>query len=76
MRTAATVKAAERADGVPSSGASAVYQAAAAALSAAPSIGKSLQEERERLKAKVSILVFSTLVLLPDLIHSYWHEEF
>jgi hypothetical protein len=55
MRTAATVKAAERADGVPSSGASAVYQAAAAALSAAPSIGKSLQEERERLKAKVSI---------------------
>jgi hypothetical protein len=63
MRTAATVKAAERADGSASTGASAVYQATAAVLSATPSAGagRSLQEERERLKAKVTKFVLAYL---------------
>ncbi len=68
MRTAATVKAAERADGAPSTGASAVYQAAAAVLSAAPSIGKSLQEEREKLKAKVTEI---SLIILASWLDSF-----
>ena len=62
MRTAATVKAAERADGAMVTEAAQVYKAAATALAApkAPETNlyasggiKSLQEEREKLKAKV-----------------------
>lgn len=58
MRTAATVKAAERADGAVVTDAAQVYQVAAAALAASPEMSSSrgtnsLKDEREKLKEKV-----------------------
>lgn len=59
MRTAATVKAAERADGAMVTDAAQVYRVTAAALAAPAELSssggaKSLQDEREKLKAKVN----------------------